>query len=165
MCHMFTTVPSFQLCQCCKCRFLRLTGRNFTKLSPFAAIWQRKLGSTGRATLKILRLIVLLTLLMISDKVSEKQNPSYHAGKTNHQSYLVLKKIIRNRCCCLWTWSKAPRTKKKGFEWRNNSFYLTKLEEIAKANNGHLALKRMTWADVFLTGNLKKFMSHFWVFN
>lgn len=31
-------------------------------------------------------------------------------------------------------------------------FYLKKLDEIAKANDGHLALKRTTWADVFFTG-------------
>lgn len=28
-------------------------------------------------------------------------------------------------------------------------FYLEKLEVIAKQNNGHLALKRLTWADLF----------------
>lgn len=31
-------------------------------------------------------------------------------------------------------------------------YYLEKLEEIAKQNNGHLALKRLTWADIFYTG-------------
>lgn len=30
-------------------------------------------------------------------------------------------------------------------------FYLEKLEEIAKQNNGHLALERLTWADLYLT--------------
>lgn len=33
-------------------------------------------------------------------------------------------------------------------------FYLGKLEEIAKQNNGHLALKRLTWADVYFAGVL-----------
>lgn len=31
-------------------------------------------------------------------------------------------------------------------------FYLKKLEEMAKENNGHLALNRTTWADVWFTG-------------
>lgn len=31
-------------------------------------------------------------------------------------------------------------------------FYLGKLEEIAKNNNGHLALKQTTWADLYFTG-------------
>lgn len=30
-------------------------------------------------------------------------------------------------------------------------FYLDKLEEMAKENNGHLALKRRTWADLYFT--------------
>lgn len=37
----------------------------------------------------------------------------------------------------------------------NIPFYLNKLEEIAKANNGHFALKRSTWADVWFTGLLE----------
>jgi prostaglandin-H2 D-isomerase / glutathione transferase len=28
-------------------------------------------------------------------------------------------------------------------------FYLNKLDEIAKENNGYLAVKRLTWADVY----------------
>ncbi|XP_037032086.1 glutathione S-transferase-like [Bradysia coprophila] len=31
-------------------------------------------------------------------------------------------------------------------------FYLTKLDAIAKENNGHLALGKLTWADFYLTG-------------
>ena len=58
---------------------------------------------------------------------------------------------------------KLQEQKRKVLNEETIPFYLTKLEEIAKANNGHLALKRMTWADVFLTGNLKKFMAHFWL--
>ena len=30
-------------------------------------------------------------------------------------------------------------------------FYYKKLDEVAKENNGHLALKRLTWADLFFT--------------
>lgn len=32
-------------------------------------------------------------------------------------------------------------------------FYLAKLEEMAKANNGHLALERRTWADLYFAGS------------
>jgi len=32
-------------------------------------------------------------------------------------------------------------------------FYLEKFEALAKANNGHLALKRLTWADFFFTNS------------
>lgn len=31
-------------------------------------------------------------------------------------------------------------------------FFLNKLEAIAAQNNGHFALKRFTWADVYYTG-------------
>lgn len=31
-------------------------------------------------------------------------------------------------------------------------FFLNKLEAIAQQNDGHLALKRFTWADVYYTG-------------
>jgi glutathione S-transferase len=31
-------------------------------------------------------------------------------------------------------------------------FYLTKLNGIAKDNNGHLALNKVTWADVYFAG-------------
>lgn len=31
-------------------------------------------------------------------------------------------------------------------------FYLTKLDAIAKENNGHLAVGRLTWADVYFAG-------------
>lgn len=34
-------------------------------------------------------------------------------------------------------------------------FYLGKLEEIAKENDGHLALKRITWADFYFTGMIE----------
>jgi prostaglandin-H2 D-isomerase / glutathione transferase len=33
-------------------------------------------------------------------------------------------------------------------------FYLKSLEAIAKENNGHLALKKLTWADLWFTGVL-----------
>lgn len=33
-------------------------------------------------------------------------------------------------------------------------FYLKKLDEIAKTNDGHLALKRTTWADLWFTGQI-----------
>lgn len=36
--------------------------------------------------------------------------------------------------------------------------YLNKLDEIAKENNGHLALKRLTWADLYFTA-LSDYMS------
>ena len=31
-------------------------------------------------------------------------------------------------------------------------FFLSKFEEIAKENNGHLALNRLTWADLYFYG-------------
>lgn len=31
-------------------------------------------------------------------------------------------------------------------------FFLNKLETIAKQNNGHFALQKFTWADVYFTG-------------
>lgn len=31
-------------------------------------------------------------------------------------------------------------------------FFLNKLEAIAEKNNGHFALKKFTWADVYFTG-------------
>lgn len=31
-------------------------------------------------------------------------------------------------------------------------FFLNKLETIAKLNNGHFALQKFTWADVYFTG-------------
>ncbi|GJQ79691.1 hypothetical protein Trydic_g5839 [Trypoxylus dichotomus] len=36
-------------------------------------------------------------------------------------------------------------------------FYLEKLENIAKANNGHLAVGKLTWADFYFTG-LQKYL-------
>ncbi|XP_022910500.1 glutathione S-transferase-like isoform X2 [Onthophagus taurus] len=33
-------------------------------------------------------------------------------------------------------------------------FYLTRLESIAEKNNGHFALKKLTWADIYFTGLL-----------
>jgi len=33
-------------------------------------------------------------------------------------------------------------------------FYLNKLDEIAKANDGHLALKKLTWADLYFAALL-----------
>lgn len=45
--------------------------------------------------------------------------------------------------------------KEKKFKTLNGEilpFYLEKLDEIAKENNGHLALKRLTWADLYFTG-------------
>jgi prostaglandin-H2 D-isomerase / glutathione transferase len=36
-------------------------------------------------------------------------------------------------------------------------FYLAKLEAIAKENNGHLALGKVTWADLWFTGVLDYF--------
>jgi len=36
-------------------------------------------------------------------------------------------------------------------------FYLSKLEELAKANNGHLAASKLTWADLFFASMLELF--------
>lgn len=41
--------------------------------------------------------------------------------------------------------------KRKALNAETIPMYLTKLDEIAKANNGHLALKRTTWADLHFT--------------
>lgn len=48
--------------------------------------------------------------------------------------------------------TKLQEEKRKILNVETIPFYLNKLEEIAKENNGHLALKRTTWADVFLVG-------------
>lgn len=34
-------------------------------------------------------------------------------------------------------------------------FFLNKLEAIAEQNNGHFALKKFTWADVYYTGMIR----------
>lgn len=38
-------------------------------------------------------------------------------------------------------------------------FYLKKLEQMATENNGHLALKRTTWADFYFTG-MVNYLNH-----
>jgi prostaglandin-H2 D-isomerase / glutathione transferase len=47
---------------------------------------------------------------------------------------------------------KIQEEKRKILNAETIPFYLEKLDEIAKANNGHLALKRTTWADVYFAG-------------
>lgn len=47
---------------------------------------------------------------------------------------------------------KVQEEKRKVLNGETLPFYLEKLEEIAKENNGYLALKRLTWADVYFTG-------------
>lgn len=48
--------------------------------------------------------------------------------------------------------SEAEKEKKfKTLKEETIPLYLGKLEEIAKENNGHSALKRPTWADVYFT--------------
>lgn len=47
---------------------------------------------------------------------------------------------------------KAQEAKRNTLNNETIPFYLEKLEEIAKENKGHLALKRLTWADVYFTG-------------
>ena len=46
---------------------------------------------------------------------------------------------------------KVQEEKRKVLNTETIPFYLNKLEEIAKENNGHLALNRLTWADLYLT--------------
>lgn len=36
-------------------------------------------------------------------------------------------------------------------------FYLSKLEELARDNNGHLAVSKLTWADTFFAAMLELF--------
>lgn len=50
--------------------------------------------------------------------------------------------------------AKIQETKRKVLETESIPFYLNALDEIAKANNGHLALKRLTWADIYFTAML-----------
>ena len=57
--------------------------------------------------------------------------------------------------------TKLQEEKRKTLDEETLPFYLAKLDEIAKENDGHFALKRITWADVFFIGisrnmNLKK---------
>lgn len=47
---------------------------------------------------------------------------------------------------------KIQEEKRKTLNDETIPFYLEKLEEIAKENNGHLALKRRTWADFYFAG-------------
>lgn len=44
--------------------------------------------------------------------------------------------------------------------WNNEyaPFYLKKLDEMAKNNNGYLALKRLTWVDLYFTA-IQEYMS------
>lgn len=42
--------------------------------------------------------------------------------------------------------------KRKTLNAETIPFYLDKLDDIAKENNGHLALKRRTWADFYFAG-------------
>lgn len=46
---------------------------------------------------------------------------------------------------------KVQEEKRKTLNAETIPFYLSKLEEVAKENNGHLALKRLTWADLYFT--------------
>jgi glutathione S-transferase len=46
---------------------------------------------------------------------------------------------------------KTQAEKRKILNAETIPFYLTKLDDIAKNNNGHLALKRTTWADLYFT--------------
>ena len=46
---------------------------------------------------------------------------------------------------------KIQEEKRKPLNAEVIPFYLSKLDDIAKENNGHLALKRLTWADLFFT--------------
>lgn len=53
-------------------------------------------------------------------------------------------------------WEKDEKLKEKKMKLIKEEtlpFYLEKLEKIAKDNDGHLALKRLTWADVFFTAH------------
>ena len=54
---------------------------------------------------------------------------------------------------------KIQEEKRKVLNNETIPFYLSKLEEIAKDNNGHLALKRTTWADLYFT-SLSDYMSY-----
>jgi prostaglandin-H2 D-isomerase / glutathione transferase len=47
--------------------------------------------------------------------------------------------------------------KREEFTKETLPFYLENLEAIAKENNGHLALKNLTWADLWFTGVLDYF--------
>lgn len=53
---------------------------------------------------------------------------------------------------------KIQEEKCKALNTETIPFYLEKLEEIAKKNNGHLALNRLTWADLYFT-SMVGFMS------
>jgi prostaglandin-H2 D-isomerase / glutathione transferase len=49
---------------------------------------------------------------------------------------------------------KIQAEKRKLLNSETLPFYLSKLDEIAKNNNGHLALNRLTWADLYFAGLL-----------
>lgn len=46
---------------------------------------------------------------------------------------------------------KIQEEKRKTLNAETIPFYLQKLDDVAKENNGHLALKRLTWADMYFT--------------
>lgn len=47
---------------------------------------------------------------------------------------------------------KIQEEKRKTLNAETIPYYLQKLDDVAKENNGHLALKRLTWADIYFTG-------------
>jgi prostaglandin-H2 D-isomerase / glutathione transferase len=53
---------------------------------------------------------------------------------------------------------KVQAEKRALFDKELAPFTLKKLDEIAKENNGHLALKRLTWADLYFAA-IKEYMS------
>nr|XP_022903056.1 glutathione S-transferase-like [Onthophagus taurus] len=59
-----------------------------------------------------------------------------------------------------WHYIKSANKKKECREVLVNEtipFYLERMEKIAKENGGHLALKRLTWADFFFAGMIDYF--------
>lgn len=54
---------------------------------------------------------------------------------------------------------KIQEEKRKTLNAETIPYFLDQLEAIAKANNGHLALKRTTWADVYFAG-ITDYMNH-----
>lgn len=51
----------------------------------------------------------------------------------------------------------AKQKKKETLLGETVPFYLSKLEELASENKGHLAVSKLTWADVFFASMLEVF--------
>lgn len=120
-------------------------GKNCISRLQFIDISQRRSASWALTTLKIMRLTTLLILSTILERVSGKRL----LKQTKHFLSLYLLEIA---VVAYEKDAKVQEEKRKPLTDATIPFYLSKLEAIAKENDGHLALKRITWADFYFAG-------------